>query len=270
MSQINNLNKSQIDIVKSIKNTLMEDFSNNVRNGLYALTQKMFAYNSNRIEGSTLSSEHTASLFDTGTLVSDGTIVYKAKDIEETTGHFKMFNEMLKNLDAPLTADLIKQFHYQLKSGVFEDYANNYAVGDYKKRANIISDITTTSPQDVEKEMEKLLDEYQNSDKTIKDIAVFHAKYEKIHPFQDGNGRTGRMIIFKQCLDNNYIPVIIKEEDKPLYISALHKAIVDKSFDDLINVFNVSQDKYLSNIRDFLDIDLQEVDGIEEDDNIEL
>lgn len=256
----NNSNKQ----VNLLKNTLLTEFEDNIKNGLYALTQKMMAYNSNRIEGSTLTSEHTASLFDTGTLVSDGVMVYKAKDIEEATGHFKMFNEMLKNIDKPLTIELIKKFHFQLKSGVFEDYANGYVAGEFKKWANIVSDIKTVSPNSVNNEMNKLLDNYNNNAKDIETIAKFHARFETIHPFQDGNGRVGRMILFKQCLDNNITPIVIKEIDKPIYINALHKAQTDENFIDLINIFKVSQAQYFDEIKDFIKTnDEQSTDDIE-------
>ena len=107
------------------------------RSGVYAFTQRLLAYNSNKIEGSTLTEEQTASLFDNGTLPKSDDY-YRAKDVEEMNGHFLMFNKMLDTLDEPLTQELIKKFHYELKSGVFEDRANGYAIGDYKQRPNMI------------------------------------------------------------------------------------------------------------------------------------
>lgn len=236
-----------------IKENLLEDFEINNRKGLYSVTQKMMAYNSNRIEGSTLTSEQTASLFDTGTIVSNGIEVYYAKDIEEMNGHFKMFNEMLKRINEPLSAELIKAYHYQLKNGVFEDVANGYPIGEYKNRVNRVSDIHTIKPSEVAEAIECLIDKYNHSDKMMEDIAVFHAEYELIHPFQDGNGRTGRMIILKQCLDSNLIPIIIKDDDKQLYYHALHKAQVEKEYDELIAFFEESQKKYIDEISDFID-----------------
>ena len=241
------------EISKQIKNIILNEFNNQEKKGLYSATQKIMAYNSNRIEGSTLTSEQTASLFDTGTLVSNGIEVYKAKDIEEMNGHFKMFNEMLKTLDNPLSSKLIKQYHYQLKSGVFEDLANGYPIGEYKNKVNIVSDIKTSSPKEVPQKIQTIIDEFNNSDKTIEDIAKFHAKYEHIHPFQDGNGRTGRMIIVKQCLENGLIPVIIKDNDKLLYYRALHLAQVEENYTGLINFFINSQKEYFNYIKDFLD-----------------
>ena len=121
------------------------------RSGIYAYTQRILAYNSNKIEGSTLNEEQTASLFDTGMLpVSND--YYRAKDVEETNGHFLMFNKMIDTLDEPLSEALIKASHYELKSGVFEDRANGYAIGEYKKRPNMIGIYETALPEDVPEE----------------------------------------------------------------------------------------------------------------------
>ncbi|MBE5968787.1 MAG: Fic family protein [Lachnospiraceae bacterium] len=244
---------SSKEISLSIKQQLLEDFRINNRKGLYAITQKIMAYNSNKIEGSTLTSEQTASLFDTGTLVSNGVEVYKAKDIEEMNGHFKMFNEMLKKIDDPLTEELIMSFHYQLKNGVFEDMANGYPIGAYKNKANIVSDIITVPPEDVPMQMKKLIDNYNNSEKKLIDIIEFHAKYESIHPFQDGNGRTGRMIMFKQCINSGEIPIIIQDETKSVYYNALHRAQVDKDYSLLLDYCKECQDLYLERIKVFVD-----------------
>lgn len=235
-----------------IKNKLLEDFKSNNRKGLYSVTQKLMAYNSNRIEGSTLTSEQTASLFDTGTIVSNGTEVYRAKDIEEMNGHFKMFNQMLKTIDEPVTITLIKSYHYQLKSGVFEDMANGYPVGEFKNKANAVSDIQTSAPENVKEQMEKLLENYENSKKQLEDIAKFHAEYEHIHPFQDGNGRTGRILLFKQCLESMLVPVLIKDEDKMIYYRGLHQAQMEKNYGPLIACFEKSQKEYLDRIEDFI------------------
>ncbi|MDE7428693.1 MAG: Fic family protein, partial [Lachnospiraceae bacterium] len=142
------------------------------RSGVYAYTQRLLAYNSNKIEGSTLTEEQTASLFDNGTLPKSDDY-YRAKDVEEMNGHFLMFNKMLDTLDEPLTQELIKQFHYELKSGVFEDRANGYAIGDYKKRPNMIGMYQTIRPEDVAKEMYSLMDWYGNLTVDISVLAEF-------------------------------------------------------------------------------------------------
>ena len=166
------------------------------RGGVYALTQRKMAYNSNRIEGSTLTEKQTASIFETGTIRADGSI-FRTKDVEEMTGHFTMFNYMLETCEELLSQTLIKAYHYRLKAGVFEDIANGYPIGEYKNRRNMVSDIMTSAPENVEEDMKALLDSYNEKEShNLKDLAKFHAKFEKIHPFQDGNGRTGRMILF--------------------------------------------------------------------------
>ena len=176
----------------------------NDHSGVYAPSQKLLAYHSNRIEGGMLTEKQTASLFGTGTLTSEDALI-RAKDVEEMTGHFLMFNEMLKTYAEPLSHELIKRYHYKLKSGVFEDIANGYPIGEYKNRRNIVSDITTALPEDVHARMTALLDEYNAKDQQdLHGLAKFHADYEAIHPFQDGNGRTGRLILFKECLKKRH------------------------------------------------------------------
>ena len=191
------------------------------RSGVYAYTQRVMAYNSNKIEGSTLTPEQTASLFDNGTLPRSDDY-YRAKDVEEMNGHFLMFNYMLDTLEEDLSQELIKQFHYELKSGVFEDRANGYAIGDYKQRPNMVGMYKTVLPKDVAEEMEKLLSWYAAQPKNMETLAKFHARYESIHPFQDGNGRTGRMILFRESLKYEEVdPFITLDDDRTVYIEAL-------------------------------------------------
>lgn len=156
------------------------------RSGVYAYTQRLLAYHSNKIEGSTLTEEQTAALFDHGILPKSDDY-YRAKDVEEMNGHFLMFNKMLDTLDGPLSQKLIKQFHYELKSGVFEDRANGYTIGDYKKRSNMIGMYQTVRLENVGHEMDLLIGWYGKQEVDISVLAEFHAKYESIHPFQDGN-----------------------------------------------------------------------------------
>ena len=245
------MNKNS-NFVLILKKQLKKEFSVHDRKGVYAYTQKIMAYNSNRIEGSTLTSEQTASLFDTGSLVGDSNEIYRAKDIEEMTGHFKMFNEVIKSLDKPLTIEMIKSFHFQLKAGVFEDYANGYPVGEFKKYKNHVSDIETELPENIPDKIAELIHKYEKSDKTLKDIVVFHAEYEHIHPFQDGNGRTGRAIMLKQCLDANIIPIIIRDDEKLLYYRALHQAQTENMYDKLLVFSENEQEKYYQNVKDYI------------------
>ncbi len=223
------------NLTRTLKSSILREFSAGDRKGVYSLTQKLMAYNSNKIEGSTLTSEQTAMLFDTGTVFSENErTVYKAKDIEEMTGHFKMFNEVLKSLDKPL------------------DYANGYPVGEYKNRANQVSDIETELPQNIHARMEALILKYNSGKKQLADIAEFHAEYERIHPFQDGNGRTGRAIILKQCLDSDIMPVIITDNDKAVYYSALHKAQIENELKPLLDFFEREQAMYYEKIKKFI------------------
>lgn len=218
--------------------------------GIYALTQIKFGYNSNKIEGSTLTEEQTAFLFDTGSLPKSDDY-YRAKDIEEMNGHFLMFNLMINTLDQELSEDLIKRFHYELKSGVFEDRANGYAIGDYKTRPNIIGSNRITLPKDVPTEMKNLLEWYNGQEKSLTTLAQFHTRYETIHPFQDGNGRTGRLILFRECLNNDIIPFIIEDKNRNEYIEAL-KAARDNDFSALAQLFRKEQKAYKEEIDYFI------------------
>lgn len=237
------------DFVKQLKEQMLDEFGRQDRRGVYGFTQKIMAYNSNKIEGSTLTSEQTASLFDTGTIVANGEFVYRTKDVEEMTGHFKMFNEILKSLGKPLTAKMIKSLHFQLKTGVFEDYANGYPIGEFKNRANAVGNFITEMPQNVPNRIDEIINEYNAGERKLSDIARFHLEYERIHPFQDGNGRTGRAIILKQCLDSGLIPAIIRDTDKARYYHALQTARADK----LTDFFKEEQNKYYEQIRAFIE-----------------
>lgn len=221
------------------------------RSGVYAYTQRLLAYNSNKIEGSTLTEEQTASLFDNGTLPKSDDY-YRAKDVEETNGHFLMFNKMLDTLDEPLTQELIKQLHYELKSGVFEDRANGYAIGDYKQRPNMIGMYQTISPENVEDEMKILINWYSDQDVSISVLAELHARYESIHPFQDGNGRTGRLILFRECLKNDIIPVVIEDANRNEYLEGLKEYREEEKLDKLIELFEKEQEFYLDKCRCFM------------------
>lgn len=221
------------------------------RSGVYAYTQRLLAYNSNKIEGSTLTEEQTASLFDNGTLPRSDDF-YRAKDVEEMNGHFLMFNKMLDTLDEPLTEKLIKQFHYELKSGVFEDRANGYAIGDYKQRPNMIGMYQTTRPENVAGEMFSLIEWYNSQKVDIAILAQLHARYESIHPFRDGNGRTGRLLVFRECLENDIVPVIIEDANRNEYLDGLKEYREEKKVDKLTSLFGKEQRFYLQKCKYFL------------------
>lgn len=221
------------------------------RSGVYAYTQRLLAYNSNKIEGSTLTEEQTASLFDNGTLPKSDEY-YRAKDVEEMNGHFLMFNKMLDTLDEALSQELIKQFHYELKSGVFEDRANGYAIGDYKQRPNMIGMYQTVRPENVAHEMYLLMDWYHSQDVDISVLAEFHVRYESIHPFQDGNGRTGRLILFREGLKHGIVPVVIEDANRNEYLDALKEYREEKSLHKLIGLLEKEQQFYLERCKYFM------------------
>lgn len=221
------------------------------RSGVYAYTQRLLAYNSNKIEGSTLTEEQTASLFDNGMLPKSDDY-YRAKDVEEMNGHFLMFNKMLDTLNEPLSQEMIKGFHFELKSGVFEDRANGYAIGDYKKRPNMIGMYQTVSPENVPREMYLLLEWYHEQEINVPVLAEFHAKYESIHPFQDGNGRTGRMILFRECLKNKIVPVVIEDANRNIYLEGLKEYREEKILSKLIALFEEEQKFYYDQSKYFM------------------
>ena len=205
------------------------------RGGIYGIMQITAAYNSNKIEGGLLSEEQVTEMFRQGQIMAGD---FRNKDVEEMQGHFKMFDYMLDNLGKPLSPEIIKGMHRNLKEDVFEDLANGYAAGNWKTRRNTVGGITTAIPGEVPKRIEELL---VNEVVTIDDIARFHVEFERIHPFQDGNGRVGRMIILKQCLDNNLIPIIILASDQEQYYKGLVSAQNQKDYSMLIELFEKEQ-----------------------------
>ena len=238
-------------MVEKILRRLLIEMNIYDKSGIFGYTQRLFAYNSNKIEGNKLNERQIASLFETGSLLSNDIII--SKDIEETNGHFRMFNNMLSNYKEKLSHKIINQYHYEFKCGVYQDKLKGYIPGEYKKLSNIVSTISVSKTEDVYKDLDMLLNEYNNKKViTLNDIAIFHAKYEKIHPFQDGNGRTGRIIIFKECLKNNITPLIISDNNKYTYYDSLYCAQTNNDYKDLIELFKYEQDNYLKNIKDFI------------------
>lgn len=208
--------------MKRLKDRLQIEFKKQDRSGVYGYTQRSMAYNSNRIEGSTLTEKQTASMFETGTLyVDDPDMIFRTKDIEEMNGHFKMFNYVMKCMEKPLSEDIIKNMHKNLKEGVFEDRANGYAIGGWKKRANRVSDIQTALPQEVPEKIHQLLEKYHNAEKiTLYDIAKFHAQFE------------------------NIVPVIIRDIHKAEYNRYLNKAQHEQDYKGLEAYFEKEQKYY--------------------------
>lgn len=233
------------DFIRNLLERFKIEHTKRDRSGVYGFTQRLLAYNSNKIEGSMLTEEQTASLFDTGILPKTDDY-YRAKDVEEMNGHFLMFNKMLDTLDAALDQQIIKSFHFELKSGVFEDRANGYAIGDYKKRPNMIGIHQTTLPSQVPEAMTELLNWYHAQDVSLKTLAEFHARYEIIHPFQDGNGRTGRIILFRECLRHDISPFIIEDANRPEYLEALKAYRQNGTVTALTTLFQKEQEFYFN------------------------
>lgn len=240
---------------KKIKDALIKQRKMNLKGNLYYKTQIDFAYNTNHMEGSTITPDETASIFDTGTILADKEKVIVLKDATETQNHFFLFNYMLDTLDKPLTEELIKNYHFILKNGTLTESEKSwFNVGDYKKLKNVIGDITTSLPKNVPTDMKKLLNWYNKTEnKKIEDIIEFHAKFEKIHPFQDGNGRVGRMIMFRECLSNNIIPFYIEDRNKAFYIRGLKEYQLHNNKGYLIDTCLNSQDNYTKLAEYFLE-----------------
>ena len=214
------------------------------KSGIYHFTQIHMAYNSNRIEGSRLSEEHTRSLFETRTILSTGTEVVYSDDIIETSNHFNAFNYMLEHANDTLSEAFIKHIQGLLTVGTQEAQESYFNVGEYKQVPNLIgSTIETANPNDVPHLMTSLLAAYNESKiHSLTDIIDFHVSFERIHPFQNGNGRTGRLIAFKECLRNNITPFMITEDMKPFYIRGLNEYSTEKGY--LIDTCLHGQDIY--------------------------
>ena len=240
---------SKIDILA----VLREQKEMKVKGNLYHNTQITMTYNTNHIEGSRLSEEQTRYIYETNTLLADKDTVTDIDDIIETTNHFKLFDYMLDVADKKITEKMIKEFHKILKQGTSDSKKDWFAVGDYKKLANEVGGLKTSSPKNVEKDMQKLLEWYNSLKKvTIKEIIEFHVRFEIIHPFQDGNGRVGRLIAFKECLKHNIVPFIILDRDKLFYYRGLNQYQTNKEKGYLIDTCLNAQDQYAYMVKKYL------------------
>ena len=231
---------------KKIKNALIRQKENNLSGNLYYKTQIDFAYNTNHIEGSTITPDETESIYETGTILTSEDKVIVIKDITETKNHFTLFKYMLDTINEPLSEDMIKKYHFILKNGTVDDSDREwFNVGEYKKLKNFVGNIETSLPSDVPLDMKKLISWYNDiKNKTILDIIEFHVRFEKIHPFQDGNGRVGRMIMFRECLYNNIVPFYIEDRNKSFYIRGLKEYQNNNEKNYLIDTCLNSQDNY--------------------------
>lgn len=189
--------------------------------GIYHKIQIELTYNSNHIEGSRLTHDQTRYIFETNTIGLEGAAV-KVDDIVETANHFKCIDLIIENAKKPITEAFIKELHRTLKSGTTDARQEWFAVGDYKQRPNTVGDLETTQPEEVSIKMKELLAEYNTKqEKSFDELLDFHYRFERIHPFQDGNGRIGRLLLFKDCLKYNIVPFIIGEDLKLYYYRGL-------------------------------------------------
>ena len=241
------VDSSVIANVNRILKTLQTEMQLKVSGGLYHETQIKLTYNSNHIEGSKLTEEQTRYIFETktvGELSSD----VKIDDILETNNHFRCIDYVIEKANDKLSEEYILILQKILKEGT--EHAKTYGAGRYKLLPNTVGGIATTEPEKVETEMKKLISWYNSLKKvTFEDIVEFHYRFELIHPFQDGNGRIGRLIAFKQCLDSNIIPFYIDDGNKWFYYRGLREWNSDKNY--LIETCRFGQDQYKSLLKYF-------------------
>jgi Fic family protein len=230
-----------------VRDALIEQRQMRLAGGLYHLNQIRMAYNSNRIEGSELSEEQTRFIYETRSV--DGPA--RVDDIIETSNHFRLFDRMLDAVGTPLTTHRIREYHTILKTGTSDAARDWFVVGGWKQVANTVGGIETTPPALVASAMDDLLAAYPADRRmTFEDLCDFHYRFEAIHPFQDGNGRVGRIIIFEQCLSNGIMPFIVLDDDKQFYYQGLSRYRETPGF--LRDTFRHFQDRYWAEYRRYL------------------
>lgn len=217
------LKKSRAKKVSPLLQVLREQKQMKIKGGIYHRTQIDLTYNSNHIEGSRLTHDQTRYIFETNTIGIEGESV-RVDDIMETVNHFRCIDLIIDRAEEILTESLLKELHQILKNGTSDSRKDWFAVGEYKRLPNEVGGNETTAPEKVHREIKTLLKEYNSKkNKTLEDIVDLHQRFETIHPFQDGNGRVGRLIMFKECLANGYVPFIITEELKMYYYRGLRE-----------------------------------------------
>lgn len=227
----------------SLKPYLQEERKSKRKGGLYHKTQVNLAYNSNKIEGSKLTEEQTRYIFETRTIAFKDQDAVSVDDIIETSNHFIAFDYLIDTIEKPLSNDIIKEFHRILKTGTSDAMKDWFSVGDWKKLPNEVGGSKTTLPQNVDVEMISLNQSYNSKSKIVfEDIVSYHYHFEKIHPFQDGNGRVGRLIMYRECLKNDIIPFIIDDEHKQYYYRGLREFETIKEY--LMDTCLSAQDTY--------------------------
>ncbi len=231
---------------KKIKTELIRQKMSHFKGNLYHFSQVNFAYNSNKIEGSKLTEDQTEAIFDTHSFIPKTDDLIKLDDLLEVKNHFKLFDYMLDMVDEEITLEMIIKMHSILKRGTSDEDNPLYNVGGFKKVPNIIgitNVIETSKPEDVIKNLNDLLKDYSSlKEVTLKNIIDFHVRFERIHPLSDGNGRVGRIIMFKECLKNNIVPFIVLDEEKAYYMRGLKEYNSDRKY--LIDTILHFQDIY--------------------------
>lgn len=235
------LNK-HVDMPKTLLDVLLAEKAAKLHGGIYHRVQIDLTYNSNHIEGSRLTHDQTRFIFETNTLgMSDGAV--KVDDVVETANHFKCIDMVIDSAAHVLSEVFIKQLHATLKSGTSNSRQDWFAVGDYKKLPNEVGGMDTAQPEEVASQMKKLLSEYNaNKEKSFDNLLDFHYRFERIHPFQGGNGRVGRLVLFKECLRNNIVPFIIDEDTKLYYYRGLKEWERERGY--LRDTCLAAQDKF--------------------------
>lgn len=227
---------------KNLLDILQDEKVNQYSGGIYHKTQIDLTYNSNHMEGSRLTHDQTRYIFETNTIGIEKEVL-NVDDVIETANHFRCVDEIIEHAQKPLAEKFIKDLHLILKNGTSDSRKDWFVVGDYKKLPNEVGGRKTALPEEVPKKMKELLADYNNkNEKTFEDILDFHVKFERIHPFQDGNGRVGRLILFKECLKYNIVPFIIEDHLKLYYYRGLKEWDSEKGF--LIDTCLSAQDRY--------------------------
>ena len=227
---------------KTLLAILQEEKASKYSGGIYHKTQIDLTYNSNHMEGSRLTHDQTRFIFETNTIgIENG--VLNVDDIIETTNHFRCIDMIIDHVKTELNEKFIKELHFILKSGTSDSKKDWFAVGDYKKFPNEVGNMKTPLPEEVDNLMKELLKEYNSKkEKTFEDILDFHVQFERIHPFQDGNGRIGRLIMFKECLKYNIVPFIIEDNLKIFYYRGLKEWNNERDY--LVDTCLTAQDRY--------------------------
>ena len=209
---------------QSLLDILREQKAMKMKGSIYHKTQIDLTYNSNHIEGSRLTHEQTRYIFETNTVGVTADEALNVNDIVETVNHFRCIDLIIDKAEEPLTEELMKQLHGILKTGTSDSRKDWFAVGDYKRLPNEVGGELTCEPERVQESMQRLLEWYNDKPQhTLEDILDLHVRFEKIHPFQDGNGRVGRLIMFKECLHSGIVPFIITDELKMFYYRGLRQ-----------------------------------------------